>query len=340
MKRCSNCIIPAKARGILLDENGLCQLCRDYKTPIPRGEKELGKEIEKSLNDSSQYNCIVPVSGGRDSSYALFYVKNVLGLSPIAVNNDNDFTTDIARTNLDVITKNTKVPLIRVKSQNRISRKIVAEKFKMNSSFGAELVVAQTCEACKYGFESAAYNSARKYGIRLIIWGDSIDESTTTYHSLVGFKTPTKFKRLFSPGTLSLLRYKYYFNEMKRQYGSDSPKGLTELHLYDYVAWDRKLIVDTIQEKLGWSKTKESPTSWRIDCELIPLVDYLTEKAYGVSKMELGFSQMIRNGKMDREDALMQVQEIKSRTDLNALKVFLRTAMNIPDSCMHKVFGK
>jgi len=171
MKRCSNCIIPARAKGISLDENGLCQLCKDHKKTIPRGEEELRKEIEKYLNDTSQYNCIVPVSGGRDSSYALFYARNVLGLSPIAVNNDNDFTTDIAGTNLEAITKSTDVPLVRVTSRDHISRKIVAEKFKMNASFGAELVVAQTCEACKYGFESAAYNAARKHGIRLIIWG-------------------------------------------------------------------------------------------------------------------------------------------------------------------------
>ncbi len=335
MRRCSRCIMPETAKGIKFDENGLCQLCRDFKKFIPEGEQELQKEIKNYIKEGSKYNCIVPVSGGRDSSYALYYSKEVLGLNPIAVHNDNDFETEIARKNLENITNALNVPLIWISSREKISKRIVAEKIKMNAPFGAGLIAEQICEACKYGFESASYNTARKEGIKLIIWGDSKPESTTSYHGLLKHKIPTKWQRLFSSGALNLFKYKYYFRKMKREYGPNSSDGLKEIHLYDYVEWDRKTIVDTIQ-KIGWSKPQESATSWRIDCSLIPLINHLYIKAYGVSKIEIGFSNMIRSGKMDREDALRQVEENERMTDIEKVKSILRE-INISSFYINKI---
>lgn len=336
MKRCAKCIMPETAMGIKLNGDGLCQLCKDYKEFIPMGEQELRKEIARYVNGKTDCNCIVPLSGGRDSSYALYYAKEILGLRPLAVHNDNDFETEIATKNLEVITKCLNVPLICVNSENHITRKIVAEKFKMNAPFGVSLVVDQTCEACKYGFESATYNTARKKCIELIIWGDSKDESTEPYHKLIQHKTPTKLQRLLSPNVFNIFKYKHYFNKMKKEYGSDSPQGLKEIHLYDYIRWDQKVIVDTIQEKLGWSVPEGSPTTWRVDCSLVPLVNYLTEKAYGVSKIELGFSNMVRSGKMDRDDALKRVEQIKKNTSIDKLKTFLQ-GMNISRAVIDRV---
>jgi len=335
LRRCSKCIMPETAKGLRFDGNGLCQLCKDYKEFIPRGEQELRKEIEEYLNGKVAYNCIVPVSGGRDSAYALYYAKEILGLRPLAVHNDNDFETEVANKNLEVMTKSLNVPLIRVSPKKHITKKIVVEKFKMNAHFGAGLVVDQTCEACEYGFHSAAYNIARKEGIKIILWGDSLDESTVPFHKLFSHHVPTKWERLVSPGILSLFKYKNYFNKMQKECGSDSPNGLKAIHLYDYIRWDQRIIVETIQKELGWSVPENSRT-WRVDCSLVPLVNHLTEKAYGVSKLEIGFSSMIRSGKMDRDDALRQVENVKNNTDVDKLKTFLKE-MNISQSVINRV---
>jgi hypothetical protein len=320
---------------INFDENGVCQLCQNHKEFTPKGEQELRRDIGNYVRRSEKYDCIVPVSGGRDSSYALWYAKNVLGLSPIAVHNDNDFETEIAGKNLETITKSLDVPLVRVSSSNGIAKKIVAEKFKMNAPFGAGLIAEQTCEACKYGFESASYGLARKEGVQLIIWGDSEYESTAPFHALQNHEVPSTWRRLLSPGAINLLKYKYYFAKMRREYGPNSCEGLKEIHLYNYIQWDRKIIIETIR-KMGWAKPQTHATSWRIDCSLVPLVNYLTKKAYGVSKLEIGFSNMVRSGKMDRNDALRQIEEIQSVVDVSKLKDFL-IEMNIPQVVVKKI---
>lgn len=335
MIRCAKCIMPETAKEIKFDKNGLCQLCANYKEFTPKGEQALREEIERHIKKEANHNCIVPVSGGRDSAYALYYAAKILNLKPLAVHNDNDFETEIANKNLEIMTKSLNVPLIRVSSKNHITKKIIAEKFKMNASFGAGLVVDQTCEACEYGFHSAAYSIARKEGIEIILWGDSLDESTVPFHKLFPHHIPTKWERLLSPSALSLFKYKMYFNEMKKEYGSDSPDGLKAIHLYDYIRWDQGTIVETIQKELGWSAPENSRT-WRVDCSLVPLVNYLTEKAYGVSKLEIGFSSMIRSGKMDRNDALRQVDNVKKNTDVDKLKISLRE-INISQSVIDRV---
>ncbi|MDD5132022.1 MAG: hypothetical protein PHH44_05105 [bacterium] len=336
MKRCVKCIMPDTAKGIKLDEKGLCQLCRDFKPYVPKGEQKLRADIKDFIDPKAEYNCIVPVSGGRDSSYALYYVKEVLGLKPLAVHNDNDFETEVATNNLNVITKTLNIPLLRIQSANHITKTIVAEKFKMNAPFGPGLVVEQTCEACKYGFESASYNTARKKGIKVIFWGDSVDESTTPYHSLYKHYLPSKWKRLFSPNALSLFKYKKYYNQMKQEYGPCSPAGLKEIHLFDYILWDQRVIVDVIQNKMGWSVPKDSATTWRTDCSIVPVVNYLTEKACGVSKLEIGFSNMVRSGKMDRDEALKAVEQVKNNTDVEKIKDFLRQ-MSISNKDINRV---
>jgi glutamine---fructose-6-phosphate transaminase (isomerizing) len=337
MRRCKMCIMPETAKGIKLDENGLCQLCKEHKEAVPKGEEVLRKEVSNYIKPNAEYDSIVPVSGGRDSSYALYFAKKVLGLRPVAVHNDNDFETEIANKNLEAITKSIDAPLARTSSRDKVSKRIVAEKFKMNSHFGPWLVVDETCEACEYGFHSAAYNEARKRGVQLIIWGDSADESTKPYHSLFQHnKVPTKWDRLFRRGVVNVVKYKLLFDQMKREYGPREPDGLKEIRLYDYIRWDRRTIVDTIEKEMGWSAPPDSPTTWRVDCSLVPLVNYLTEKAYGVSKIEIGFSNMIRNGKMDRDDALKQVEQIKKNTDVSKLKLFLME-MGIPESAVDRV---
>lgn len=324
MKRCVKCIMPETAKGITFDNEGVCNLCRNYKEFIPKGEEVLKQEIKDFVDENAEFNCVVPVSGGRDSAYVLYYVKKILGLKPIAVHNNNDFETEIVKKNLDLMTKVLDVPLVYVKSPTEISKKVVAEKVKMNSYFGAGLVIAQICEACKYGFEAVAYNVARKNKIKLVFWGDSVYESTADYYEMVKSKPPNKLRRIFSAGMFNFLKYKLYFKKMKKEYGSNKPDGLKEIHLYDYIEWDRKLIVETIKKELGWSVPEKSATTWRVDCYLIPLINYLSEKVYGVSKIEIGFSNMVRSGKMDRTEAIKEIELIKKNMNIEDIEKFFK----------------
>jgi 7-cyano-7-deazaguanine synthase in queuosine biosynthesis len=316
--------MPDTAAGITFNAEGVCNLCQKFKPHKVHGVDALKSEIEKFRSPESKYDCIVPISGGRDSSYALYFAKEELGLNPLAVHNDNDFETEQARKNLQAITDSLGVKYVRISSASNLSKKIVREKMEMNAPFGTELVVSQTCEACEYGFESAAHNIAKKEGIKIILWGDSQNESTKSYHDLIREKMPGKMAKIFSPGIMNRFKYHYYFKQLKAEYGPKHYPDLHPIHLYDYIQWDRRVIVSTIENKLGWAKPEGSATTWRTDCKLVPLVSYLYQKSYGVSKIELGFSNMIRDNKMSRGKALEEIEQMEKDFDIHELYSFLR----------------
>lgn len=324
MIRCVKCVMPDTAQGISFNSEGVCNLCQDFKSHPILGVEVLRKEIEKHISSNSRYDCVVPISGGRDSAYALYFAKVELGLNPLAVHNDNDFETEQAKRNLKSIVSSLKVDYIPMSSSTNLSKKIVREKMEMNAPFGIDLVVSQTCEACEYGFESAAHNIAKREGVKLILWGDSQDESTQSYHSLIAQKMPDKISKLFSPGVINRLKYHYFFRQLQAEYGQKHYPDLVPLHLFDYIRWDRRTIISTIQDKLGWMKPEGSATTWRTDCKLVPLVSYLYHKCYGVSKMELGFSNMIRDNKMTRDKALEELELMEKDFDIQKLETLLR----------------
>lgn len=316
--------MPETAVGIQFDDKGLCQLCRGYKIIKPRGQEALLKEIRNHLVKRSGHNCIVPLSGGRDSAYALYYAKKVLDLSPLTVHNDNNFVTDIAAKNLKNITRNMDVPLIRKISERSMSKRIVKEVLEMSAHFGSGFLLDHICYPCVYGYTAAVYNTARKEKIPLIIWGDSVWESAESYNKILRYSPREKWKRLLSFGLVSLLKYKYFCKRLKKEYGADSAAEVQDIHLFDYIEWNPNIIVDTINKEMEWSSNLESEINWRIDCSLVPLINYIGQKAWGVSKLEVGFSNMIRAHKMDREAALMQVIEMYDTYDYNYLEGFLK----------------
>ena len=94
MRYCTRCVYPAVAAAPLtFDENGVCSGCRIYeqrkKINWAERRKLLAKLLEEYRTKGSNYDCIIPVSGGKDSCYLLYKVKREYGLNVLA------FTTDI-----------------------------------------------------------------------------------------------------------------------------------------------------------------------------------------------------------------------------------------------------
>ena len=91
MRYCTKCIYPASsAVPLAFDENGVCSGCRasEQKKLIDWEKRgQMLKEIceQYRSKDKSNYDCIVPVSGGKDSYFQTYYVTNVLGLKPLLV---------------------------------------------------------------------------------------------------------------------------------------------------------------------------------------------------------------------------------------------------------------
>lgn len=86
---------------IHFDDEGVCNYCRNFENRNYRlkGEMALKEFVEPFRSSSGEPDCIVGFSGGRDSTYGIDYIKNVLGLHPIAFTYDWAMVNDLARRN-------------------------------------------------------------------------------------------------------------------------------------------------------------------------------------------------------------------------------------------------
>ena len=119
MKSCNFCLMNKTVSSLKIDKKGRCQFClihqkMENEYPLNKNTK---KELEKIVNKiklsgkGKKYDCICGISGGRDSSYMLYYVKEILGLRPLAVHYDNGFNSDISVRNIYNICEKLEVDL-------------------------------------------------------------------------------------------------------------------------------------------------------------------------------------------------------------------------------------
>lgn len=105
---CSRCIMDTSDPGIHFDLEGFCNHCRDYhvrsKNVLPSlqdrdAQRDIIVRQIKTAGQGREYDCIIGVSGGVDSSYLAYQVKQ-LGLRPLAVHFDNGWNSELAVTNI------------------------------------------------------------------------------------------------------------------------------------------------------------------------------------------------------------------------------------------------
>src|SRR5262249_35012151 len=103
LKRCTRCILPETYPFIAFDSAGVCNHCRSYQPRVHKGAEALRAIADRHRGDGKKSNCLIAVSGGRDSTYGLHYVSRVLGMNAVAYTYDWGMVTDLARRNISRI---------------------------------------------------------------------------------------------------------------------------------------------------------------------------------------------------------------------------------------------
>lgn len=345
-KRCVKCILPESYPEIDFDEQGVCNLCREFKKYRVKGDSALKEFIISNRNKNSKYDCIVPLSGGRESSYVLFYIRNVLGLNPLAVQYDNDFITEQARINIANIVSILGIDFISVKSKKRLRRKIVYDSFQMNIKKDLMKAVSSLCSHCWIGEESAVYGTSIQQNIPVIIWGDS-QEEITPFDPKLGYYHKTnydqssnrlrrlneRFRILFSPSVINYLRIRYYGRQLKKEFchdsGAVSPALRPGLHFFDYVEHNENIIIETLKKELKWDKPSYSVLPWRFDCLVAIASEFFKKIHFGYNLYDIDLSNLIRKDLISRKDALKLVT-VNDKLELEKIKaIFIQMGFSI-----------
>jgi len=96
MKRCNNCLMCDTKPGLVLDENGICQACLHAKIKKQTDYKVRMQELDKLCNSYKRtdgcYDCVIAVSGGKDSYYQVYIIKEIMGMNPLLVTVNDPYT--------------------------------------------------------------------------------------------------------------------------------------------------------------------------------------------------------------------------------------------------------
>lgn len=182
MKRtCSKCLLPVDYLNIELDKDGVCQHCRNYQITDYLGSDKLKDAIKEPLllNKSDKYDCIVGFSGGRDSTYLLWYLVKVLKLRPLAVFSDDLFIPKLALENIESTCQILGVELRAIQHDNL--KKLIKHHLNawIKRPVPESLMFINVGE--RIGYETLIELEAIKEGVHLIFGGRTPIQSEEKY---------------------------------------------------------------------------------------------------------------------------------------------------------------
>ena len=318
-ERCTRCILPKSLPSVKLDTNGVCNHCKTYdrvysnweevETPKKINQFEQLLQRAKRLNNDS--DCLIALSGGKDSTYALYLCAKVYGLKCLCVTFDNCFLSEYAKTNIKNAIKATNAD----HKFYRINHHLMLKLYK---TFIAK--TGDFCSACMRGIEQSK-KIAEYYKIPLIIDGGGRRTTYLSFHPEVFqngdedyFKNVIKGEPIeksaiqmsreslswkFNCGVTQACRLLKVPNPILRQH---------QVHLYDYIYTPVDRIINILSKEMGWKKPVDETE--HIDCTLQGIYSYgLSLKFPEITATTFHHIGKIRLGEMTREEAMTIEQE-------------------------------
>ncbi len=309
---CSNCILDSTEPSIKFDEKGVCNFCNDYfeiqkqSFHVLTSEEKLEKlnkivELIKKEGKGKDYDCIIGLSGGVDSSYVAYVVKN-LGLRPLAVHLDNGWDAELAVKNIENICTKLDIDLY--------THVINWEEFKDLQLSFLNASVANAEAPTDHAIFASLFNLTRKYRIKWII--DGVNHATEfsremengsgggyAYSDLKQIQGIHKIFGKIPIPTYPTMSYwkKLYLKKIV---------GIRQFSILDYVEYNKQDALKLLSEKLGWrsygAKHHESIfTKWHQTV-------YLPEK-FGYDKRRLHLSDLILSKQITRDEAINEIKK-------------------------------
>lgn len=300
-KICTRCILDDTVLGITFDEDGVCTFCHIHdemnaKYPLNENtESELKKIVGKIKKSGRKkhYDCIVGVSGGKDSSYTLIKVVE-LGLRPLVVHFDNGWNSDLAVQNIKNLCSKLNLDLYTYVAD--------WEEFKDLQKSFLFASVPDGEVPTDYVITSVLHEIAIKEKLRYIIGGNSfrtegIPPLTWTYQDPQYIRAlQKKFgkKEITSFPIMNTFQF-FYYSVIKK---------IRWVRILYYLPYNEQEAVDYLTKNFNWKNYggKHFESTYTKFFQ-----SYILTRKFNIDKRKLHYSALIRSNQMKREDALQKI---------------------------------
>jgi len=324
MRYCSRCLYPENAKPtIIFDDSGVCSGCRYHES---RGHLEIDwvereKILEQILDEArkiarvrgNSHDCIVPVSGGKDSHYQVWLLKKKYGMNPLLVTFNHCFNSPAGLRNLENLVEKSGCDMVRytigLDSVRRVGRHMLEKVGDITWHYHA-------------GIYTYPFQVAVQYNIPLIVWGEHGFAELTGLVSMHDFVEFTRWSRkehnmrgyepqdLIGQNGITLSDVRPYI------YPSDEDILQTEvrgIYLSNFVDWDAKRQGELMISEWGFSPvTYERDRTFnlyaKIEDHANDVHDFQKYLKFGYGRATDDASMEIRHGRMTREEGMSTVQ--------------------------------
>lgn len=329
MKYCTRCMYPENAKPtIIFDEEGVCSGCRYHESrqylEIDWDERwqmleEIASEAKAMAKErGNSHDCIIPVSGGKDSHYQVWLLKKKLGLNPLLVTFNHAYNTPSGVANLRNLAEKSGCDLVRysagLDSVQKISSYMLKEVGDLTWHYHA-------------GIRTFPFQIAVQRNIPLIVWGEHGFAELTGLVSIEDFVEHTRWARkehdmrgyepeeLIGKGGISKGDIAPYI------YPTDDELEKTEvrgIYLSNFINWDAKKQAEIMIKEWGFSgvryKRQRSFNLYsKIEDHANDIHDYLKYLKFGYGRSTDDASTEIRHGRMTREEGMAMVKEYDAK---------------------------
>lgn len=329
MKYCKTCVQPDTRPGIFLDKNDVCSGCngheeKEIKINWPERKNTLDNILDRFRSKTGEhYDCVIPVSGGKDSTYQVYMAKTVFRMNPLTVTYKYADRTELGQRNLDNL-RQIGVDHLEISPNPETEKRFIKK---------ALIEAGDPCLPDHMGIYAIGLRLAVNYKVPLIIWGESpqleyggtaedrdnpyLNKEWLSKHGCLQGKTAEDWvEKGLTLGDLAAYRI-------------PSDEELTNakiasIFLGYYLPWDPIKNYE-IAKGIGFVKSPDGPKMGLYDFADLDSTNmivhhYIKWLKFGMTRLNDNISVEIRNGRMTRDEGIARLKSCPERIPLEEIK--------------------
>ncbi len=306
---CTKCVMDTSDDNIQFDENGVCDHCHDFENNVKpnwhtdeRGKLELTKVIEKIKvsGKGKDFDCLLGLSGGVDSSYMLHLAVKEFGLRPLVFHVDGGWNSELAVHNINVMIDKLGLDLY--------TEVINWEEMKDFQLAFFKSGVPHIDIPQDHAFVATLYHFADKYNIKYILNGGNFSTECVQYpmkYYYYGTDMPhiNDIRKHFGTSKMetypfsSVFRHKIYLKYVR---------GVNVLKLLNYMPFHKEDALSLLEKEYGWKPYPQKHFESRFTRFF---EGYWLPERFGFDPRRVQFSSLIITGQMTRDKALEKLKK-------------------------------
>jgi N-acetyl sugar amidotransferase len=312
LRYCARCCLPETMEGITFDEIGICVPCRSSEEKMHinwEGRRNALNEMINANRSEDYYDCMLPMSGGKDSMYQAYVLNKLYGVTPLAVTHGQNWYSLEGRYNLENCLQKFDMDHIIFNMNRKVINKMARKSLA---------AIGDACWHCHIGSGTFPVQSAIAWNIKLMFWGESIaerdgrgsyrnqSEASLLYNLEVSARVKAEDMVDDYTSVKDLSPWFYPAKEILKDC------DVRYIHLGDYFFWDEERQVEFIKRNFEWmdSKVENTYKGYKsVECVMAGVHDYANFIKRGIGRATVHASDDVRRGLLTREEGFHLAKE-------------------------------